>query len=510
MNADNSIDGANDADYNCDANRRRRLVMTALSPRWWALWSAVLALPVAIGVVLYYVAPGWDPAGNPPGLHFYLVSSVALASMLACAIIVGLTQSLRETRLLFLGLAFLSIAAIFSVHGLGTPGHIHQDGYVAARASSWLSVFAGAVFIAANVVALPPRAEEWLERRGGFLLGGVTFALGLYIGVSIFIAGEWLDWLPVRDLKLQWTMTLATLGLLGFGAWRYFQAFLFARLFSQWAMVITLLLLMEVQALLMWGGGWQLMWLYHGVYALAFVVLFAGWFIEAKRAGTVRVLADALSMRDAISQLNQGYTRPIADLVDAIEWKDLYTLGHVRRVASYAVMTGKELGMSTLELRALAMAAQMHDVGKISVPDKILTKAARLTEEEFEVIKDHVSRGYEIAVQVPALHQAIEGILYHHEKVDGSGYPKGLRGDEIPLQARVVAVADAFDAMTSGRSYQPAVSREAALAELWRCAGSHFDTRCVQAFATVMHKLGDTIEELPAHVGHSHSHSLAA
>jgi HD-GYP domain-containing protein (c-di-GMP phosphodiesterase class II) len=327
----------------------------------------------------------------------------------------------------------------------------------------------------------------------------------------MWIADEWLDWMPVNDRGFQLLMTGVTLSLLGFGAWRYFQAFLFARLTSQWVMVCVLVLLMEVQLSLTFGRFWLLSWwMYHGLYAVSFVVLFAGWFIEARRAGNVRVLADALSMRDAISQLNQGYSRPIADLVDAIEWKDLYTLGHVRRVASYAVMTGKELGMSQLELRSLAMAAQMHDVGKIGVPDKILTKASRLTEEEFEIIKEHVGRGYEIAVKVPALEQAIEGILYHHEKVDGSGYPKGLSGDEIPLQARIVAVADAFDAMTSGRSYQPAVSRAAALAELWRCAGSHFDARCVGAFGAVLSKLGDTAEELPTEVAHGHSHIVAA
>jgi HD-GYP domain-containing protein (c-di-GMP phosphodiesterase class II) len=426
-------------------------------------------------------------------------------------VIVCVTESLRETRLLLLGLAFLSIAGIFSVHGLGTPGHIHSESYNALRASSWISVTVAGFFVAASVVALPPAIEERIKRYGALLLGVVALLVGLYIGMSIWIMDTWLDWMPVRNQALQYSMTVLNLSLLGFAAWRYFQAFLFARLPSQWAMVCALVILMELQFALTFGRYWNYSWwLYHALYAVAFAVLFAGWFIEARRAGSVRVLADALSMRDAISELNRGYSRPIADLVDAIEWKDLYTLGHVRRVASYAIMTGKELGLSALELRALAMGAQMHDVGKISVPDKILTKPERLTPEEFEVIKNHVARGYEIAVQVPALQQAIEGILYHHEKVDGSGYPKGLRGDEIPLQARIVAVADAFDAMTSGRTYQPAVSRGAALAELHRCAGSHFDPRCVRAFETALSRLGETAEEPPHEVGHLHSHSLAA
>jgi putative two-component system response regulator len=196
-------------------------------------------------------------------------------------------------------------------------------------------------------------------------------------------------------------------------------------------------------------------------------------------------------MRDAIAQLNHGHSQPVADLVDAIEWKDAYTLGHVRRVATFALMMGKELGLSTLELRSLALGAQMHDVGKIGVPDRILTKPGALTEDEFAVIREHVNRGYEIAVNVLALSTVTDAIRYHHERYDGSGYPMGLRGEAIPLHARIVSVADAFDAMTSGRTYQAAVTMDAARDELLRCAGTHFDPRCVEAFMRAFDKLED-------------------
>jgi len=441
-------------------------------------------------LVAMLLNPAWDPSIGTPGFHFYVVSGTALAAAAACAIVMALTQSLRETRLVFLGLAFLSIAAIFSVHGLGTPGHIHHEPYNSARVSSWLSVFAGGLFVAASVVALPADAEAWLKRNGAFVFAAVAVLVGLYVGLSVFIADEWLEWVPVRNRNLQLGATAVTLSLLGFAAWRYCQAFLFARLPSQWAMCLVMVLLMEVQVSLTWGHYWRASWwLYHGIYALAFVVLFAGWFIEARRAGSLRVIAEALSMRDAIAQLNAGYTQPIADLVDAIEWKDLYTLGHVRRVASYAVMTGKELGLSTLDLRALALGAQMHDVGKIGVPDRILRKPDKLTPEEFAIIKDHVSRGYEIAMNTEPLRAVSDAIRHHHERIDGSGYPDGLAGEAIPLHARIVCIADAFDAMTSGRVYQPAVSKEAALAELRRNAGSQFDARCVEAFATAVGRL---------------------
>ena len=181
--------------------------------------------------------------------------------------------------------------------------------------------------------------------------------------------------------------------------------------------------------------------------------------------------------------------------MDAIEWKDLYTLGHVRRVASFAVMVGKELGLSTLELRRLALGAQMHDVGKIGVPDRILTKPGKLTAGEFAVIKEHSTRGYNIARNVKALEPAADAIHLHHERFDGTGYPLGLSGDAIPLHARFVAVVDAYDALTSGRAYQPAVSHEDAIAELTSSSGSHFDPKVVDTFARVMKRVKATDSE---------------
>lgn len=469
----------------------------SLNVRWWVCWLAVLGLPMAAFAVLRAV-PAWDEPFGTFSFHFYAVSGVTLAAAIACVAIIGMTRSLRETRLLCLGLAFLSIASVFAVHGLDTPGHIHDKVYPELKISSWLSVFLGAVFVSASVVALPEKVEAWLKRYSGGVFCVATFAMGAYIGLAIAAQG-WLGWVPVDDRRLQLVATAVTLGLLGFSAWRYFQAFLFARLPSQWAMVCLMVMLMEVQVSMTWGHYWRYSWwMYHGLYALAFVVLFGAWFVEARRAGSLRVIAEALSMRDAIAQLNHGYSQPIANLIDAIEWKDQYTLGHVRRVAGYAVMTGSELALPPLELRALALGAQMHDLGKISVPDRILTKPGSLTAEEFAVIQKHVESGFEIATKVKALQPALQGIRYHHEKVDGTGYPEGLRADAIPLQARIIAVADAFDAMTSGRVYQPAVSHERAISELRRCSGSHFDPVCVQAFVNALAKMPGTAEGGPA------------
>jgi HD-GYP domain-containing protein (c-di-GMP phosphodiesterase class II) len=452
--------------------------------------AALLGLPLAV-LALLLAVPSLDRTAMDRSFHFWIVSATTLASAIAFAVVMMLTRSLSETRLVFLGLAFLSIAGIFSVHGLGTPGHLHSEVHAELSVSSWLSVTAGSFFVAASVVALPAAAEDWLKHWGAVLVGGMALLMGVYIGLS-FATPDWLAFLPADDRNVQLVVTAVNLGLLGLSAWRYLQAFMFARLVSQWAMVCAMVLLMEVQLSLTFGTVWHLSWwLYHFAYGLAFLVLFGGWAHEARRAGSVRVLADALSMRDAIAQLNHGYSQPIASLVDAIEWKDAYTLGHVRRVATFALMMGKELGLSTLELRSLALGAQMHDVGKIGVPDRILTKPGSLTAEEFAIIREHVERGYEIATGVLALSSVTDAIRFHHERYDGSGYPMGLQGETIPLHARIVSVADAFDAMTSGRAYQPAVSMDDAKSELRRCAGSHFDPRCVEAFLRAFDKLDE-------------------
>jgi HD-GYP domain-containing protein (c-di-GMP phosphodiesterase class II) len=459
-----------------------------LSLRWWAVWVAVLGSPAAVLAVLL-LNPGWDRPFGTDTFHFYVVSGVTLAAALAFAVVITLIQSMKETRLLFLGLAFMSIAGVFAMHGLATPGHIHERAYAEIGVSSWLSVFAGALFVALSVASLPKAVDDAMKRYSLPVFGATAAALGLYLGLGI-ISPDWLAWVPTDDRAVQLAVTAMTMSLLGFSAWRYYQAFLFARQPSQWAMVCVVVLLIEVQASMTFGRFFLLSWwLYHGLYAASFAILFAAWALEARRAGNIRVIADALAMRDAVTQLNNGYSQPIAELVDAIEWKDLYTLGHVRRVASFAVMIGKEIGLPTLELRRLALGAQMHDVGKIGVPDRILLKPAKLTEEEFAIIKQHVARGNDIARSVKALEQAAEAIYFHHERFDGAGYPSGLAGRDIPLHARIVAIADAYDAMTSGRVYQPAVSHEDAVRELRRDAGSHFDPELVDVFTQVMARL---------------------
>jgi len=155
---------------------------------------------------------------------------------------------------------------------------------------------------------------------------------------------------------------------------------------------------------------------------------------------------------------------------------------HSERVASLAVMLARELGMNENDQKMIYVAGLLHDLGKMAVPGRILFKPDKLTGEEWEEIKKHPVYSFQILSYIPQLKDINLLMLYHHERYDGRGYPYGLKGEDIPLGARILTVADSYDAMTSHRVYRPAMSTREALEEIYRCAGTQFDPRVVEAF----------------------------
>ncbi|MFB7172720.1 HD-GYP domain-containing protein [Streptomyces sp. NPDC056254] len=180
----------------------------------------------------------------------------------------------------------------------------------------------------------------------------------------------------------------------------------------------------------------------------------------------------------------------IRALVQAVDIKDRYTRGHSERVGQASAMIARELGMAEERLEVVRMAGVLHDVGKLGLPTRLLRKDGPLTPQERRIIELHPEYGHEMVRGIGFLGEARSAILHHHERVDGSGYPYGLTGEQIPVLARVVAVADAFDAMTSTRSYSRARPVPTALAELDRCAGAQFDPAMVRALADAIARHG--------------------
>jgi HD-GYP domain-containing protein (c-di-GMP phosphodiesterase class II) len=180
-----------------------------------------------------------------------------------------------------------------------------------------------------------------------------------------------------------------------------------------------------------------------------------------------------------LKELLVGLTRSLTSALDA---KDSYTYGHSERVARIAVELGRELGLREDEISDVYLAGLLHDVGKIGIRDEVLLKPGSLTPEEFDHLKQHVTIGYSILSDLRPIRHLLPGVLYHHEQWDGSGYPDGLAGEAIPLLARILAVADAYDAMSTRRPYRDALPSAQVEETLRKGAGGQWDKRVIEAF----------------------------
>lgn len=194
--------------------------------------------------------------------------------------------------------------------------------------------------------------------------------------------------------------------------------------------------------------------------------------------------------------LDAMFLGTVQGMVSAIDAKDPYTCGHSQRVSWLAGELAATFGLSDAEVRRVQLAGLVHDVGKIGVPESVLCKSGRLTDSEFDLIKQHPGIGARILKDIPQMQDIIPAVLHHHERWDGAGYPDGISREEIPLSARFVAIADTFDAMSSNRTYRSARSRDFVRAEVLRCSGSQFDPQLVEPFLSMgMEQFDDMIQD---------------
>ena len=196
--------------------------------------------------------------------------------------------------------------------------------------------------------------------------------------------------------------------------------------------------------------------------------------------------ASAISRARLTNQLASNYLDTVLALAKTLEARDPYTGNHSQRMAELSEALAAKLGLPSEEIKIIHWAALLHDIGKIAIPDDILRRPGPLTREEWVVVRKHPEIGAEILMMVPELSKVAELVKLHHERINGGGYPIGLKGNEIPLGARILAVLDAYSAMTDGRAYRQARSPEEAKEELRRCSGSEFDPQVVDAFLSLI------------------------
>jgi putative nucleotidyltransferase with HDIG domain len=194
-------------------------------------------------------------------------------------------------------------------------------------------------------------------------------------------------------------------------------------------------------------------------------------------------------LRHAMENLEHSYDVTLEALGDALDLKDSETEGHSKRVTAYTIALARAMGISPAEIKVIARGAFLHDIGKMAIPDEILRKPGKLTPEEQEIMREHCARGYHMLRKIPFLAGAAEIVFSHQEHYDGSGYPSGARGSEIPIGARIFAVADTLDAITSDRPYRKARSFDVAREEILRCSGTQFDPGVVEVLLKISNEL---------------------
>jgi putative nucleotidyltransferase with HDIG domain len=204
--------------------------------------------------------------------------------------------------------------------------------------------------------------------------------------------------------------------------------------------------------------------------------------ILAKQAA---LAIENVKLYESIKKDQLSIIRALSSTVDA---KDHYTLGHSQKVSEFSVLISEELGMSEREIEIIKYAGLLHDIGKIAIPDDVIKKPARFNEQDFEIAKKHPVIGAKIIKEIESLAPMVPIVLYHHERFDGKGYPDGLKGEDIPIGARIVHVADAYDTMVSARAYRDMLPPELAISELRKNAGTQFDPKIVDAFITSLRK----------------------
>jgi HD-GYP domain-containing protein (c-di-GMP phosphodiesterase class II) len=438
-------------------------------------------------LVLLRTSTVLDPFYRDVNFHVIVVSGIA-----ACALIVALVSTRAAANSdhpgpVWLATGCVTLGLFFFCHGLVTPG-------VSGRPNNlWVArtpYFAITSFAVALVIASRPRsaaASQLAARHPWGVLGTAMAAVAAFTAVLVAYPTSFHGSRPIpNENNLEWIVAGIDTGLLAIAALVHWRRWRLGRDPVQYALLLAASMAAAALLSLRVGQLWHLSWWdYHGFLLAGFAgAVYAVW-IRYKRTRAVdRVLASTFET-DPMVHIVAGYPEQLRELVRAVEKKDAYTHGHSQRTALVAVQLGLRLGVDEDTLRAIARGAYLHDVGKISVPDEILNKPGALTPDERVVIETHPQLGFELVAPVAVLQESLTAILHHHERFDGTGYPHRLSGASIPFIARVVAVADVWDALTSDRSYRPGWPPAEALAHLQAGAGSHFDAVIVEAFLSL-------------------------
>jgi putative nucleotidyltransferase with HDIG domain len=436
-------------------------------------------LPVASLVLV-----GGHRVMPPLWVHFYGVGASALAATALAAAVTWTGARHGDVRTVVVGGGFSLMGALLAVHGLATPG-------VILGANGLISVTGAATLPVGGCVMALSALPQFGSARSIPRVLAVEVALAAAI-VALSVAGAVDPQLvpAVPAPRSAPAIALLALGLVVYGALaiRAANTFLLTRRAADFAVVLGIVLLAcSVYSAVMLSFmdlGW---WLGH-VFELAGIVVVGGSLVyDLRRGRRSRALVGDLRAAELVASEEAYLGSRVRALTVRLAAKDASTEEHTRRVATLAVEIGEQLGLTPGRLRSLAIGGLLHDIGKLSIPDAILQKPGPLDDDEYRVVKQHPERGRELLNELGGFDESVRRlVLDHHERLDGSGYPRGLRQDELDLATRILAACDVYDALVSRRAYRPAWSREQALTLLRDESGIAFDPRCVAALERIV------------------------
>ncbi|REE78784.1 putative nucleotidyltransferase with HDIG domain [Paenibacillus taihuensis] len=432
-----------------------------------------------------------------PEGHFHIVTIVAALAMLV-AIGVGITgHRLRNIKVGFMSIAYLSLSGVFFLHGLTTPGFLMHEEYM-PKIFAQLSVLLTSFWLALSAAGSDHWSVRHMSKWRAWLLPAWLVLLGGLCMITLEFPDA-MDHMPLNINPYKWIAAAVTSAACLWTMYRYWHANRHANIPLQQAIVYSTGLIVASQYIILMGAAWKLSWwLYHFLLLGSLLTMLFGLVRQYFSKGAFSTSLRILFQSDPRAWLEAWITPSVQALIMATEARDSYTAGHNKRVALYALRLGEVMGLSKHQLQAIAHGGVVHDVGKLRVPDAILNKKGKLTPEERLVIERHPVSGYEICRQLGFLKDELSIIRSHHEKWDGTGYPDRLAGEGIPLLARISAVADVYDALTSSRSYRLAMSHEEAMGVILSGSGTHFDPACVKAWEKLASIDAEFFDEIAA------------
>lgn len=466
------------------------------------MYLTTLVAPLVFWLVLRAV-PELDVEYLAARFHLVLMTLVSLCALTVALMAARASIQTSQPGVVLLACGCLVVGVTLLGHGLTTPFVMGQplNQWVARLPYLGMGVFAACLTLAATGASR--RALRVVGLHPGITLAAVAVPSVVLVVVvsisptSLHGSAPWSIESGLRDI-----VAYATVALLIPVSWVHWRRFRLGLDIVQASLSIAAVMTAAAVISMHFGQLWRLSWWdYHGCLLAGFAGVSYAVF---KRWGATKTAATVLARafeHDPLTIIADNYPAPLRQLVEAMESKDPYTHGHSARTAALAVSLGVRMGLDEDALRTLAQGSYLHDIGKLGIPDDILNKPGKLTPHERQIINTHPAIGCDLASAHDVLEPCIPIIRHHHERFDGGGYPDGLSGDQTPLLARVAAVADVWDALTSDRSYRAGWSPQRALDHIVDGAGAHLDPRVVAVLLDVAADMGIAPSGLAAEPG---------